>query len=607
MASIDKARWEILSPLLDQLLDLDATERGARLAAIRRDDGGLADELEALLAQQTSVDRDAFLDGSALSGDATLAGRVVGSYTLEGPIGQGGMGNVWLARRSDGRFEGKAAVKFLNLALIGHGGAERFQREGSILGRLAHPHIARLIDAGVAAAGQPYLVLEYIEGETIDRWCDARALAIDARVRLFLDVLAAVAHAHSNLILHRDLKPSNILVTSDGEVKLLDFGIAKLLDDAATPGEATELTQLAGRAFTPEYAAPEQVQGQAVTTATDVYALGVLLYVLLGGRHPTALATATPVDRLRSVIETEPARLSDAAARIGDDAARERAQTPPRLARLLRGDLDNIVAKALKKLPAERYATAVAFAEDLRRYLDHEPVSARADSLRYRTGKFIRRNRLGAAAAITLVLMGGVAATLWQAHEAARERDRALIQLTRAETASDFVEQMITSTWGADERISRNEFLARSEQLALRALKKQPEQQAMVLQSLGTYYTSLGDYLHAEPLERRAVALLPPTIDVSWRAELECAQALTTWLVGSANAEKETIVRWAARTDIDPRVSAQCELNLAKIAWSSNDAKGALEHASNAQRILARSGRQPPMVLASMHGDLGYA
>ena len=259
MTGIPWTRWQILSPLLDELLELDPSRRTDRLTEIRRDDGRLADELEALLAEEGAVDREAFLEGSALSGEAALAGRIVGSYTLDTLLGQGGMGSVWLAHRSDGRFAGRVAVKFLNLALVARSGAERFRREGSILAKLAHPNIARLLDAGVAEGGQPYLVLELVEGQPIDRYCDAHDLGIKARIRLFLEVLAAVESAHRNLILHRDLKPSNILVTNDGQVKLLDFGIAKLLGE---PVEATAVTQLAGRAFTPEYAAPEQVAGK---------------------------------------------------------------------------------------------------------------------------------------------------------------------------------------------------------------------------------------------------------------------------------------------------------------------------------------------------------
>ena len=431
---LDPQRWARLSPLLDELLDLDPAPRRERLAALRAQDASLADELAAVLAAQTQIERGAFLEGAAVPAPVpvTLAGRRIGAYTLERELGAGGMGSVWLGRRHDGRYDGQVAIKLPNLALLHRGGAERFAREGSVLGRLSHPNIARLLDAGVAD-NQPYLVLEYVDGEPIDRWCDREALGVRARLRLFLAVLDAVEHAHANLVLHRDLKPSNILVDRAGHVKLLDFGIAKLLADTSGGAEASELTLDAGRAFTPEYAAPEQVRGEPVTTATDVYALGVLLYVLLGGRHPTALPTAAPLERLRATLDTEPATLSDVAQRTAANTAAARATTAVRLARELRGDLDNIVAKALKKPVAERYPTAAALADDLRRYLDHQPVRARPDSLGYRTAKFVRRYRLavGAASATLLALLAGVAGTSWQAWEAQRQRD-----IARAERAA---------------------------------------------------------------------------------------------------------------------------------------------------------------------------
>jgi serine/threonine-protein kinase len=416
------ARWSVLSPLLDELLDLQEPQRAQRLAALRDEDAALAGELQALLDELPALERDNFLERPALLAPPSLEGQAVGPYTLERELGQGGMGSVWLARRTDGRYEGQVAIKFLGAALMARGGAQRFAREGSILARLSHPHIARLLDAGVARDGaQPYLVLEYIDGLPIDQHCEQHGLELKQRLQLFLDVLGAVAHAHNHLILHRDLKPSNILVTRQGEVKLLDFGIAKLLHEADAAGTATELTRQAGRAFTPQYAAPEQLQDGDVSTATDVYALGVLLYVLLGGRHPTAQSTATtPLDQMRAVIELQPRRLSDTVARSGRPGA-------ARLARELRGDLDNIVAKALKKQPQQRYANAAAFAEDLRRHLDHQPVLARPDRAAYRIGKFVRRHWVGVGAG-TLAMSAlalGVGLATWQAREAQRQRVQA--------------------------------------------------------------------------------------------------------------------------------------------------------------------------------------
>ncbi len=418
----DPARWAELSARIDTLLDLDLAARAAHLDALRAaGQGAEAEELAALLNELAALDAEGFLDQPALGGGAAArGGQTLGAYTLEHALGEGGMGSVWQARRTDGRYEGRVAIKLLRTGLRSRGEAERFAREGQLLARLDHPHIARLIDAGVGPDGQPYLVLDHVEGLPIDQHCEQLGLDLPARLRLFLDVLSAVAHAHSRLILHRDLKPSNILVSAQGQVKLLDFGIGKLLADAETPGQATELTREAGSAFTPQYAAPEQLQGGEVTTATDVYALGVLLYTLLSGEHPTPAPTATTLDRLRAVVEHTPRRLSDTVQRQGGAAAARRA-------RLLRGDLETVVAKALKKAPAERYATAAEFADDLRRWLRQEPVRARPDRAAYRLRKFVQRNRwavlAGSLSGALLLVSAGLA--LRQAEEANRQRQQA--------------------------------------------------------------------------------------------------------------------------------------------------------------------------------------
>ena len=450
---MDKSRWAELSPLLDELLDLAPAAREARLRALGEQDSTLAADLQELLAEEAQLSREGFLDrasvlradavaqaAAALDGGAPkpqmpdLGGQRLGPYELERELGQGGMGAVWLARRADGRFDGLVAVKFLKAGLVGKTDSGRFAREGQILARLSHPHIARLLDAGVQTlpqGPQPYLVLEYVDGQPIDRYCQEQGLGVEGRIRLFLDVLAAVGHAHQRLILHRDLKPSNILVDAQGQVKLLDFGIAKLLDDA-TQGEqgaaATELTRRAGHAFTPQFAAPEQVQQLDVTTATDVYALGVLLYLLLGGRHPTADDTQTELDRLRAVMELEPKRLSEIARRSGDPAI-------SREAGLLRGDLDTIVAKALKKKAAERYPNTEAFADDLRRWLVHEPISARPDSKLYVLGRFVRRHRLavGAGSLAVLALVGLTSVSVLQARRAEAAEQQAQARRQQAE------------------------------------------------------------------------------------------------------------------------------------------------------------------------------
>lgn len=413
-------------PIDNDPIDPPASEQGRRIDVLRAENPGLAERLAGLLAPTAVPRRRGLLD--TLATQATmgapldagvgpeLSGQRIGPYQVLRELGQGGMGTVWLAQRVDGRFDAQVAIKFLKPGLLGNGLSSRFAREGQILGRLSHPHIARLLDAGLHEGGQPYLVLEYVAGQPIDKFCSQQGLDLQGRIRLFLDVLSAVAHAHSHLILHRDLKPSNILVTTAGQVKLLDFGIAKLLVDATQAQEETpptELTQHAGSAFTPQFAAPEQIQQSEVTTATDVYALGVLLYLLLSGRHPTEGRTRTPLDRLKAVVEAEPPRLSSVAAACDEP-------TIARQARLLKGDLDLIVAKALKKQPAERYANAQALADDLQRWLVHEPVRVRPDSHLYVLGRFVRRNRwaVGLGGLATLVLAVLTAGSIWQAQRA---------------------------------------------------------------------------------------------------------------------------------------------------------------------------------------------
>ena len=478
--SVGKETWGRLSPLLDELLDLPDDERAARLDDLRLRDAKLGDAVAAMLHHLPAIERGEFMPSAAMPKPVGLAGQVIGPYTLVREIGHGGMGTVWLGRRTDGRYEGEVAIKFLRSGLFGHGDAARFEREGSILARLSHPHIARLLDAGVTADGtQPYLVLEYIDGEPIDQYCARLALPVPARLALMLDVLAAVEQAHNRLVLHRDLKPSNILVTAAGDVKLLDFGIAKLMDD--TGGEHTALTERAGNAFTPEFAAPEQLQGGDVTTATDVYALGVLMYLLLGGDHPTAAPTGAPLDRMRSVIETVPRRLSEAVLRRGGPTQRWSVESR-KLAGEVKGDIETIVAKALRKVPAKRYANASALADDIRRYLAHEPISARPDTPLYRATRFVQRHRAGVAmAGAAMTALGvGIGVALWQAREARAQRVQ----------AEGLVEYMIGDLRKKLQPVGRLDVL-----------------DGVALKALDYYATQDLDHLDADSLGRRARAL----------------------------------------------------------------------------------------------------
>jgi serine/threonine protein kinase len=443
MSTLSPDQWQVLSPYLDRALAMTEDERGAWLSSLGERDPALATQLAALLSEHRVLAQEGFLENRrfALPNATGLAGQTLGPYTLISQIGQGGMGSVWLARRSDGRFERQAAVKFVSIALAGRATEERFKREGSILGRLTHPHIAELLDAGVSSDGHPYLILEYVDGEAIDRYCDERKLDVETRVRLFLDVLAAVAHAHANLIVHRDIKPSNVLVTTSGEVKLLDFGIAKLLEGEGQTGAATLLTHEGGSALTPQYAAPEQLTGQPVTTATDVYAQGVLLYLLLCGRHPAGSSLHSPADLVKAVLDREPSRASDAT--TGDNSkliAEKRGTTPDKLRRELCGDLDTILGKALKKDPRERYSSVTGFADDLQRYLKHEPISARPDTLAYRTAKFLRRNRtvVSLTAAAIVLVIGSLSTGLYVANRQRKIAEQRFAQVRQL--ANKFIE-----------------------------------------------------------------------------------------------------------------------------------------------------------------------
>jgi serine/threonine protein kinase len=424
VSTLSPQLWKEVSPYLDEVLALREEERAAWLENFRDDQPGLAELVKSLLAEHSAAVDEGFLEGkpTRLPSECWSPGQALGAYRLISQIGEGGMGAVWLAKRGDGRFERLVAVKFLQFASAGSGGAERFHREGRFLGQLRDPHIAELIDAGVTPAGAPYLVLEYVEGQQIPQYCDERRLGIEERVRLFLDVLSAVTHAHANLIVHRDIKPSNVMVRNDGEVKLLDFGIAKLIAQEANAA-ATLLTQAAGP-LTPQFAAPEQVTAGTITTATDVYALGVLLHVLLAGQHPAGTQLQSTADLIKAIVDVDPPPMSHAIAGTHAAVAADRSTTPEKLKKQLHGDLDTIVSKALKKNPAERYSSVSAFADDLQRYLKHAPISARPDTLRYRATKFVRRNRTAVTLAATAILLviGSLSVGLLVAD---RERDAA--------------------------------------------------------------------------------------------------------------------------------------------------------------------------------------
>jgi WD40 repeat protein/serine/threonine protein kinase len=433
LQNLSGTEFSRLWDLWDESLEMAHGERDTWLAALERSDPTTAALLRELSASQEESREQGFLETSAavakhlasmIEADPGLVGRQFGPYRVLALLGHGGMGSVWLAERADGLFTRQVALKLIHPALKGRVMSERFAREREILASLNHPHIARLLDAGTAEDGQSYLALDYVAGTPLTTYCDERRLSIHDRLKLFMQVLSAVQYAHAHLVIHRDLKPANILITAEGQVQLLDFGIAKLL----TEGEAkeTELTQLGGRALTPDYAAPEQIAGAPITIAADVYALGVMLYELLTGGRPYKLKRDSRGALEEAILAVDPVPPSRTTPSEVDAAAR--ASTTKKLPSTLRGDLDTIVIKALKKSPAERYATANALDEDIQRYLRGDVVLAQPDSLTYRTLKFARRHwvAISVASVLILTLAGGLAATSYEARIAAEQRDAAV-------------------------------------------------------------------------------------------------------------------------------------------------------------------------------------
>jgi len=576
--------WREVSRCLDEVLDLEASERQAWLEALRRRDPKLANLVASYLTELAELDQQYFLqtDPAALLNASTLAGERFGAYTLDRVIGHGGMGTVWLAHRSDGRFEGQVAVKLLNAALIGHPSAQRFVREGQVLAKLQHAHIAHLLDAGVAANSQPYLVLQYIRGEGIDQYCDRHNLEVEQRIRLFLDVLAAVAHAHSHLVIHRDLKPRNILVSEDGIVKLLDFGVAALVSADAT--DQTQLTRHVAVGLTPGYAAPEQLRGDNVTTATDIYALGLILFELLAGRHPWLDRGTAPRELMQLTLERDAPRLSDSAV----DPGRQHR---------LRGDLDNILGMALRRNPDERYQSVELFAQDLRRWLATEPVSARPLSVSYLAAMFIRRHRaaVAAAAAILVVLLGAVTITTVELVEARNQRDQARFQSQRVAATNDFLGQLLLSDQGPQSAATnyRERIDAAVERLE-RQYRNAPKFRGRMLIYLADVYGTAQENRRANELLERAHQIGREENDPELMAYALCDRVLSDTSAGISEGTTQRLMearQLLQRMDhAGADLEAGCLVAESAVAADQGDFAGAEKLSLQAKRVVEEDG-----------------
>ena len=498
---MDSTRWQQITAIFDRVVELPAAAQGAALDQLCADDAALHAEVEALLAADAAgetfavraIDARSAAAADWVEWNASLDGVLIGPWRVVRELGRGGMGIVLLVERADGQYVQQAALKLIKGGMDSAAVLARFLRERQILARLEHRNIARLLDGGITPDGRPYFVMEYVDGVALPQYCAEWVSDLDERLRLFFGVCAAVAFAHRQLVVHSDLKPSNVLVSVGGDVKLLDFGIARLLADGTDENAPQAPTR--DRPLTPAYAAPEQLRGEAVTTATDVYALGCLLYELLSGQRPFRLHDEPTIDELRRVLDsTGPVAPSQLHA--------EHAPVPPRR---LRGDLDTIVLKALKREPDRRYATVDALAEDLKRYLAGAPIAAHRDSTLYRARKFVARHWIAVPASVigVLALSIAIAAALWQERAKAHEAEAA--QEVAQFLTSLFASADPTHTRGA--AVSAQDLLdqgaARLEQRGV----GDPVLRARFLQTIASSYTALGLYDRALPLAEQALAL----------------------------------------------------------------------------------------------------
>lgn len=594
------SRWDEVDALLDRVLDVAEGERAAFLADACPDDPELVDAVlrlarddsggDAGLGPGAEVLRAALLEGSEGDGEdpSALVGTLAGAYRLGDVVGTGGMGAVYAAERADGTFDRTVAVKVLRAAVARAGIAReevvrRFEAERRILATLSHPNIAQLIDGGVTEDGRPFFVMELVEGIRIDEWADRKRLDVEARLRLLLDVMEAVEHAHRHLVVHRDLKPSNILVRDDGVVKLLDFGIARLIDE---PDGETATTRTGHRFLTPEYAAPEQLLGEPASTQTDVYSIGILAYELLTGTRP--YQTEGNASILEQVVGgAEPTAPSSALPPVntrGAPAGSEsvgpasvytaRSTTPDRLQRTLRGDIDAVLMRALRARPSERYSTVGAFRDDIERHLDGRAVAARGDARGYRVRKFVGRHRLGVsvAAGVSLLVTGsalGLAVQRSDLIEQRRLAEEASAEAMReAETAratTAFLTSLFQSNDPSPEladTLTARAVLERGRQRIDEELSEQPAARAELLSTLGDVHSRLG--LHDEGIElhREAIALLRDSVPGSpglGRALLRLAadQAVVHNLELASPAYAEAVETALAEGDLETAARAR--------------------------------------------------
>ncbi len=615
MQPIDAKRWAEILPELDRLQSLAQLQKADWLHELAASDPQTAQQLRALLAASDAASQAAFM-GSAPEPDllrgAPSAGQRMGAWTLLEPLGEGGMGAVWRAARSDGRYEGEAAIKLLHTGLFDSAMQERFRREGAMLARLRHSGIAQLLDAGVSDKTQPYLVLELVQGQRIDHWTVRHNSVPRQIVALFVQVLEAVAAAHTQLIIHRDLKPSNILVDGSGHVKLLDFGIARLMGEDAAPG----LTRDGAFALTPEYAAPEQFAAGPLSMATDVFGLGLVLYELLTRSHASGLVPGSaPLEYLRVATGAgfKPASMAR-----------------PAQGKALRGDLDNILARALQVEPQARYASAQAMADDLNAYLHDRPVAARPLGRRERSLKFARRNKAAVLGAgmTALALLAGVASTGWMAWRAQQNADAALAQASLTRLQRDIARDERNKAQGLNELnvilaqamptgepLTVELVLERSVAAVLSRADLNAQRRGYLLDAVAESYVSIGSYRQAQQTLLLASGFADTTQDPELRASVACQLAD---VIGRGRKYEEAmawIKKGLSQLPDQPRYLGErvkCLVAQSSLERNAGNAEQAIQQAELARGLLPRLDQPMPMaemavlsVLAAAHRSTG--
>ncbi len=609
-ASDDRAAGPVADPRLPELFaraqELAGAERAAWLAALRSEEPALAREVEELLAAAAAGERrfaaPAWERLSAADGDeGEPPPERVGPYRIEREIGRGGMGRVFLAEQEEAEFRRLVALKVLHRPAGAADSLRRFHAEARILAALEHPGIARLYDAGRGEDGGLYLALEYVEGEDLLSFVGHRALDLRARVELFVQVLDAVDFAHRRLVVHRDLKPGNVIVDAEGRPKLLDFGISKVLDAEAADGE----TGTGLRALTPAYASPEQRRGEAVTTASDVYSLGVVLYEMLAGRRPFARAGGWHAEIESASRGEEPAPPSTAARQVALETTSE-ASTVPRW-RELAGDLDAITLKALRPEPESRYHSAAAFAADLRRWLRGQPVEARRGGRRYRLAKLLARHRAAASFAglAALALVAGVAGTLLQARRATREaaaarehRDFALRQLSRAEAVNELNAFLLYDAAPGGKPFTAGELLGRAEEILRRQRGGSPEDRAELLVAIGQQYLVQDEDDKALRLLDEAYTLARRSADPGVRAKTACSLAAAVSHSDDFARAERLFAEGIAELEDEPQLALHrvfCLQRGSEVARWADEGERAVERAEAARALLRRSGQGSPL------------